>query len=100
LREYTPSSTRLAATEPPRTGPLHTRLVALTLATAAQSLAIAVVADDPHDPVWQRIARGIDAGGRDPNWRKRPSVLDRLFGFVPSQPAPRQKSITPPAGDR
>lgn len=91
---------RLAAAEQPRTGPLHTRLVALTLATSAQALAAAVVAADENDPVWQRVARGIDAGGRDPNWRKRPSVLDRLFGFVPPQEAPRQKSIKPPAGDR
>lgn len=84
---------RLAATEPARTGPLHVRLVSLVLATSAQTLAIAVVEGDESDQAWNRIARGIEAGGRDPNWRRRPSVLDTMFGFQPPSSKKRQDHV-------
>lgn len=87
---------RLDTTEPARVGPLHVRLVALTLATSAQMLAVAIVEGDESDLAWTRIARGIDAGGRDPNWRRTPSVLDIMHGFNPGPAKKRQDSVNSP----
>ncbi len=30
---------------------------------------------------WNRIAKVLTTSGKDPNWRRRPSVLDELRGW-------------------
>jgi hypothetical protein len=72
-------------------GPLHVRLVALALATAHYELARALA--DPERPTaaWRGAAAVIEGCGRDPNWRNRPSVLDKLHGFTVPPGRPRKQ---------
>ncbi len=81
--------------ERPR-GPLHARLVAMALATASFGLAAALVDPKASDTTWLRALAVINGSGRDPNWRRRASVLDTMLGFVapPARPR-RQKSVDP-----
>jgi Transposase DDE domain len=72
-------------TEPP----LHHGLVARMLATCA--VRIADVIDWPAaraNSEWQHVADVLVHAGRDPNWRRRPSVLDQIRGW---KPAPRTR---------
>jgi putative transposase len=67
----------------PRTeAPLHPRRLALQLAVSCQSIAQAF---DLHgieaEQRWNKIAELLTHTGRDPNWRRRPSVLDQLRGW-------------------
>lgn len=85
---------RAAAKQPPRHGPMHARLVALTLATAASRIA-GVLADNTSQPAhWDHLANSLDALARDPNWRRRPSVLDQLLGFTAPPGRPRREKAT------
>ena len=63
-------------------GPLHVRLVALALATCHGKLARALTEPEMGEESWQRAIAVIEGSGRDPNWRSRPSVLDRMLGFT------------------
>ena len=67
----------------PRTeAPLHPRRLALQLAVSCQSIAQAF---DLHgieaEQRWNKIAELLTHTGRDPHWRRRPSVLDQLRGW-------------------
>lgn len=42
---------------------------------------------------WDRLAVLLFDAGRDPNWRRRPSVLDRLLGLSAPQGRPRSKKL-------
>jgi hypothetical protein len=86
-------STRPKQAGAPRTeAPLHTRLLALQLAVSCQSIAQAF---DLKGAVakrrWAKIAELLTHAGRDPNWRRRPSVLDQLRGWK-RQPVAREKN--------
>ena len=62
--------------------PLHAGLVARMLATSALRIAETFEregADATND--WNRLAELIVHMGEDPNWRRRPSVLDQLRGW-------------------
>ena len=76
----------------PRTeAPLHPRRLALQLAVSCQSIAQAFdLQGDEATRRWDKIAALLTHGGRDPNWRRRPSVLDQLRGWK-RQPIPRKK---------
>ncbi|MGH8066218.1 MAG: IS4 family transposase [Candidatus Entotheonellia bacterium] len=80
----------------PRTAaPLHTRLSAWQLAVSCQSIAQAFElkgAQATHR--WNMIAELLTHAGRDPNWRRRPSVLDQLRGWK-RQPVARDKNRQP-----
>ena len=78
-------------------GPLHARLVALALGSSHGSLAEALAHPDEPTRAWERALIVIDVDGRDPNWRRRPSVLDTLFGFTgsPGRPRRQKKSKSP-----
>ena len=71
--------TRPSQAGAPRTeAPLHPRLLALQLAVSCQSIAEAcqlqgVIAKRR----WEKIAALLTHSGKDPNWRRRPSVLDQ-----------------------
>jgi putative transposase len=76
----------------PRTeAPLHPRRLALQLAVSCQSIAQAFdLQGEEAMRRWDQIAALLTHGGRDPNWRRRPSVLDQLRGWK-RQPLPRKK---------
>jgi hypothetical protein len=40
---------------------------------------------------WEKIAALLTHSGKDPNWRRRPSVLDQLRGWK-RQPVVRKKT--------
>lgn len=81
------------ANEPLRRGPAHVRLLALALASMHASLTEMLHADT-SDEEWERDARLLRHMSRDPNWRRRPSVLDTLLGLTAAPGRPRrQKAI-------
>jgi hypothetical protein len=67
----------------PRTeAPLHPRRLALQLAVSCQSIAQAFELPGPEAiQRWNKMAALLTQSGRDPNWRRRPSVLDQLRGW-------------------
>ena len=75
--------TRPAEVGAPRTeAPLHPRRLALQLAVSCQSIAQAFDLKGARAKQrWQQIADLLIHSGRDPNWRRRPSVLDQLRGW-------------------
>jgi hypothetical protein len=90
----------LADTKRPITrGPMHVRLVAITLASMHADLTQALRTDDPK--IWGRLASAIRHLASDPNWRRRPSVLDRMLGFTAapgrSRRAQKAKRVKPAA---
>ena len=76
----------------PRTkAPLHPRRLALQLAVSCQAIAQAFEltgAEAMHR--WTKIAALLTHSGKDPNWRRRPSVLEQLRGWK-RQPLARKK---------
>ena len=81
----------------PRTeAPLHPRRVALQLAVSCHSMAQAVELKGAEATErWNKIAAWLTHSGKDPTWRRRPSVLDQLRGWK-RQPLARKK---PNSGD-
>jgi hypothetical protein len=77
----------------PRTeAPLHPRLLALQLAVSCQSIAQAFdLRGTAAKRQWDKIAALLTHSGKDPNWRRRPSVLDQLRGWK-RQPVVRKKN--------
>ena len=85
-------------TRPQQTGglrtqaPLHTRRLALQLAVSCQSIAQAFdLTGAEAKRRWDKIAEILTHSGKDPNWRRQPSVLDQLRGWK-RRPASRQKA--------
>ena len=68
--------------------PLHGFAVCLAMAVCAARLRQALATDEPRD--WDRLAKLIRARGHDPNWRRRPSVLDTLRGTTAPPGRPRK----------
>ena len=83
---------RLEAQET-RRAPLHGLSLAFAL-RARHALLLAALLD-PATPLerWNDLARSIAADARDPNWRSRPSVLDRLLGLTAPRGRPRRKKL-------
>jgi putative transposase len=77
----------------PRTeAPLHPRRLALQLAVSCQSIAQAFdLKGVEAQRRWDKIAALLTYSGKDPNWRRRPSVLDQLRGWK-RQPIARKKA--------
>ena len=85
-------------TRPPQAGvprtaaPLHPRRLALQLAVSCQSIAQAFELQGAEATQrWNKIAELLTHSGRDPNWRRRPSVLDQLRGWK-RQPIARKET--------
>jgi hypothetical protein len=76
----------------PRTeAPLHSRRLALQLGVSCQSIAHAFeLRGAEATQRWNKIAELLTRSGKDPNWRRRPSVLDQLRGWK-RQPLARKK---------
>jgi hypothetical protein len=77
----------------PRTeAPLHPRRLALQLAVSCQSIAQAFELEGTEaQQRWNKIAELLTHAGRDPNWRRRPSILDQLRGWK-RQPIGRKEA--------
>lgn len=73
--------------------PLHRLLVAHALRTEHVALLVALLNTSTPLNRWDRIAANIDDDGRDPNWRRRPSVLDKLLGQTAPPGRPRCKKL-------
>jgi hypothetical protein len=77
----------------PRTeAPLHPRRLALQLAVSCQSSAQAFeLVGTEAQQRWNKIAELLTHAGRDPNWRRRPSIVDQLRGWK-RQPIGRKEA--------
>ena len=75
--------TRPSQEERPRTeAPRHPRRLALQRAVSCQSIAQAFdLQGAAAKRRWQQIAALLLHSGKDPHWRRRPSVLDQLRGW-------------------
>jgi Transposase DDE domain len=72
--------------------PLHPRRLALQLAVSCQSIAQAFdLKGDEATRRWDKIAELLTHAGKDPNWRRRPSLLDQLRGWK-RQPFARKEA--------
>jgi hypothetical protein len=78
----------------PRTeAALHPRRLALQLAVSCQSIAQAFdLKGTAAKRRWQQLAALLTQSGRDPNWRRRPSVLDQLRGWN-RQPVAQKQAL-------
>jgi len=76
---------------PATRAPLHGLALALALNTNHQLILLALELDTPA--VWNRAARVLRARGHDPNWRRRPSILDELRGVTAPPGRPRRTRL-------
>jgi hypothetical protein len=83
LRETRPKNRRRHRTVPP----IHVQSLARIVASAADRIAGLFELTGQHaENEWDRVAGVLLHRGTDPNWRRRPSVLDQLRGWI-VQPA-------------
>lgn len=75
------------ATEPP----VHGLALGLAMKGLGPLLLLALQLDDPAR--WEKVARALRHRAEDPNWRARPSHLDRLRGSVASPGRPRRGKL-------
>ncbi|HEY2848381.1 MAG TPA: IS4 family transposase [Gemmatimonadaceae bacterium] len=69
-------------TEPAARAPLHPILLMRALA-AAHGPITRLLQDDTSEPMeWRKLMSRLRDLGSDPNWRRRPSVLDRIQGLT------------------
>jgi hypothetical protein len=85
-------------TRPPQAGaprteaPRHPRRLALPLAGSCQSIAQAFELQGAEATQrWRTMAEWLTHAGRDPNWRRRPSLFDQLRGWK-RQPLTRKEA--------
>jgi len=88
---------RLEEAGPPRRGsdrkqaPIHPQTLALVVGHAGMRIAMAMEEDTAD--TWDWLAKSFEHQGKDPNWRRRPSVLDELRGWR-VQPGRRKAART------
>ncbi len=64
------------------TAPIHPQSLARAMGSAAATIAAAMdLRGEPATREWTRIAEYLSHLGRDPNWRRSPSILDQLRGW-------------------
>ena len=74
--------------------PLHPQALARAMATAAPRIAAAFdLRGAAADLAWQSIAEYLEHLGRDPNWRRSPSILDQLRGWKITPGRPRRARL-------
>jgi len=76
-----------------RIPPLHPLLVANALRANHVQLLQALLADRTPGRTWDSLAELIVRHGHDPNWRRRPSVLDRLQGVTAPRGRARRRRL-------
>jgi hypothetical protein len=68
--------------------PLHPRRLAMQLVVSSASIIAAMEMEGAAaQKLWRHVAEVLTISGADPNWRRRPSVLDRLRGWPAKTPA-------------
>jgi len=79
---------RLDEAPPPRanaerkTPPIHPQALALAMASASVTIGRALeLRGKAAREEWERIAQLLTHLGKDPNWRRSPSILDQLRGW-------------------
>lgn len=78
-----------APTDPAPRPPLHPILLMRALASSHNTINRLLQADAPELPEWRKLMSRLRDFGSDPNWRRRPSVLDRIQGLT-APPKPRR----------
>ena len=77
-----------------KTPPLHPQALALALASASASISTAMdLRGKAADDEWERIAQNLSHLGKDPNWRRSPSILDQLRGWKVGPGRPRKARL-------
>ena len=76
-----------------RRGPLHRLLLAYAIRARHVPLLLAILDERTSPVTWDSLAMAIEDDARDPNWRRRPSVLDRLLGLTAPRGRPRKKRL-------
>jgi len=76
-----------------RRAPLHRLVLAYAIRACHWHLLASHLDATTPDEQWERLARRISDDARDPNWRNRPSVLDRLLGLTAPRGRPRKKKM-------
>lgn len=72
--------------------PLHPIATWKILIVSANRVADMLADDNTPETAWTRLAELIVHGAGDPNWRKRPSALDRVKGRTPAGRAWRRNA--------
>lgn len=86
-REGAPGSKKAERTRPP----IHPQAAAKMMAIMSHRIADAMeLTGKRAQAEWDFFAERLVFIGQDPNWRRRPSVLDRLRGWVISPGPPRK----------
>lgn len=75
--------------DPASRAPLHALLLMRALASAHGTITRLLQAETPELPEWRKLMSRLRDFGSDPNWRRRPSVLDRIQGLK-APPVPRR----------
>lgn len=91
---------RLNEAPPPRQGterltaPIHPQSLARAMGSAAGTIAATMdLRGDQATREWERIAQFLSHLGRDPNWRRSPSILDQLRGWTISSGRPKKARL-------
>jgi hypothetical protein len=80
-------------TEPAARAPVHPILLMRALA-AAHGTITRLLQDDVAEPLeWRKLMSRLRDLGSDPNWRRRPSVLDRIQGLTAPPIARRARRV-------
>jgi hypothetical protein len=73
------------------TAPIHPQSLARAMGSAATTIAAALdLRGEKATREWERIAQYLSHLGRDPNWRRSPSILDQLRGWKISPGRPKK----------
>src|SRR6185503_4859446 len=76
--------------------PLHPILVTRALASLRDRIAGLVLDPAPRKQDWRALVDLIRHLGHDPNWRRRPSVLDTMQGLTAPPARRRRERARPP----
>jgi hypothetical protein len=80
--------------EPAARAPLHPILLMRALASAHGTITRLLLSRTHELPEWRKLMSRLRDFGSDPNWRRRPSVLDRIQGLT-APPKPRRATRAP-----
>jgi putative transposase len=91
---------RVHETVPPEAGaertvaPIHPQSLLRMMGAASSSIATALALTGPAAVAeWDRIAGYLEHLGKDPNWRRSPSILDQLRGWAITPGRPRNAKL-------
>jgi len=91
---------RLDEAPPPRANaerkapPIHPQALALAMASASTTIARALeLRGKAASEEWERIAQLLTHLGKDPNWRRSPSILDQLRGWKVGPGRPKKARL-------